>query len=274
MMKKMNTLAVWPGSIRIGLIGITVLLPFIGFAFNAFSYRWFYPQLLPDEWSISAWEKLFSSRSKLPGAFLTSISLAGLVTIVSLVIGLPAARMLGLYKFRFKRLVEFILIAPIMVPPLSIGMGLSVTFLRLGLGGTHLGVGIVHLIPVLPYVILTLSGVFRNYNTALEEQARTLGAGQMTVFFRITIPMVYPGVIVAGLFAFLISWSQYLLTMLIGGGRVITMPVLLFSMIPGGDNPAIAALSLLFILPSVLILIFTSHHLSGGTVGMKGLGRL
>jgi putative spermidine/putrescine transport system permease protein len=161
-----------------------------------------------------------------------------------------------------------------MVPSMAVGMGLSVLFIRLGLGGTWLGVALVHMIPVLPYVILTLSGTFGNYDDSLEAQARTLGAGPARVFLEITIPTILPGLVVAGLFAFLISFSQYTLTMLVGGGRIVTMPVLLFSSIPGGDNPAIAALSLVFVLPSVLILIFTSRFLSGKSPAMQGLGRL
>lgn len=255
------------------LIGAAATLPFIGFAFNAFSYRWFFPQLLPREWRLDAIARLFSARSKVPAALFSSALLGAVVTALSLVIGLPAARALGMRRFPGKRLVEFLILAPVMVPPLSIGTGLSVVFLRLGLGGTFWGVALAHLIPVLPYVVLTLSGVFAYYDTALEEQARTLGAGPLRVFFAITIPSILPGLVVAALFAFLVSWSQYLLTMLIGSGRVITMPVLLFSTIPGGDNPATAAISLLFALPALLILIFTSRQLSGSASALKGFGR-
>jgi putative spermidine/putrescine transport system permease protein len=263
-----------PSIVFIIAMSLVVTAPFVGFAFNAFSYRWFYPQLLPDTWTLRSWEKLFSTRSRLPEAFLTSLALASSVTLVSLFIALPAARALGLYRFRLKRLVEFVILAPVMVPPISVGMGLSVTFIRLGLGGTVLGVALVHLVPVLPYAILSLTGIFKNYSTAYEEQARSLGARPLRIFMRITLPAVYPGLVVAGLFSFLISWSQYILTMLVGGGRVITMPVLLFTLIPGGDNASIAATSLIFIIPSLAILALTSRFLTRKTSPLQGLGRL
>jgi putative spermidine/putrescine transport system permease protein len=270
------------GGRRKNLVGILVLLglafavaaPFAAFALGAFSFRWFYPQLVPQEWSLRAWTSILSARSGLFPALGASIALGITVTMGSLAVGLPAARALGTREFRGKRLVEFVILAPVMVPSMAVGMGLSVLFIRLGLGGTWLGVALVHMIPVLPYVILTLSGTFRNYDDSLEAQARTLGAGPARVFLEITIPTILPGLVVAGLFAFLISFSQYTLTMLVGGGRIVTMPVLLFSSIPGGDNPAIAALSLVFVLPSVLILIFTSRFLSGKSPAMQGLGRL
>jgi putative spermidine/putrescine transport system permease protein len=73
--------------------------------------------------------------------------------------------------------------------------------------------------------------------------------------------MVLPGVVVATLFAFIISWSEYILTFLIGGGRVITMPILVFSAVSGGNPTSIAVLSLLFVAPPMLIVAATSHYL-------------
>jgi putative spermidine/putrescine transport system permease protein len=253
---------------------VVVASPFVGFALNAFSFRWFFPQLLPATWSVDAWRRLFSPRSQVPAALMNSIVLAVGVTFVSLVVGFPAARAIGMHRFRGRSVVEFVVLSPTMVPALAVGMGLAVTFLRLGLGGTLVGVGLVHLVPVLPYVVLSLTGIFANYTTAFEDQARTLGAGPVRVFLRITLPAVLPGIVVAGLFAFLISWSQYILTMLIGGGRVITLPVLLFSAIPGGDNAAIAVQSLLFIAPSIIMLAVTSRFLTGRSGAARGLGRL
>jgi len=73
---------------------------------------------------------------------------------------------------------------------------------------------------------------------------------------------------------FLISWSQYILTVLIGGGRVITLPVLLFAFAAAGDNAVTAALCIVFLAPAVLILLFTSRYLSGESGAMGGFGRL
>ena len=88
------------------------------------------------------------------------------------------------------------------------------------------------------------------------------------------LPAIRPGLIVAGLFAFIISWSQYLLTLLIGGGRVITLPVLLFAFANSGDNAITAALSLVFIAPALLLFLFSARHLSGRNAAMGGLGKL
>jgi putative spermidine/putrescine transport system permease protein len=258
----------------LALLGLALVLPFMAFALNAFSRQWFFPQVVPQTWSLEAWARIFSARSRVPEAMFNSTVIALAVTLVSLIIGLPAARALGIHRFPGKRALEFLIFVPTMVPPLAVGMGLSVNFLRIGLGGTVLGVGLAHLVPATPYVVLTLAGVFANYNPAHEEQARTLGAGPLAVFWYITLPAIVPGLVVAGLFAFLISWSQYVLTFLIGQGRIIALPVLLFSSTAGGDSANIAAQSLLFIGPAMLILLLTTRYISGERAAVQGFGRL
>ena len=256
------------------LLIFLLLTPLIAFFFNAFSFRWFYPQLFPNELSLRAWESIFSANSKVSVALLNSTILAVGVTFSSVVIGLPAARALGLYKFRGKRIVEFLIISPTIVPGIAVAMGLNINFIRWGLSGNILGVGLVHLVPVMPYVVLTLSGVFANYNPDYEQQARSLGAGALATFWYVTLPAIFPGIVVASLFAYLISWSQYILTFLIGAGQVITMPVLLFSTASGSNNALTAAMSLVFVAPSILILILTARFLSGKSSAVGGFGQI
>ena len=256
------------------LLILLLLTPLIAFLFNAFSFRWFYPQLFPNELSMRAWESVFSANSKVSEALFNSTILAVGVTFSSVIIGLPAARALGLYSFRGKRVVEFLIISPTIVPGIAVAMGLNINFIRWGLSGNLLGVGLVHLVPVMPYVVLTLSGVFANYNPEFEQQARSLGAGTLRTFWHITLPAVFPGIVVASLFAYLISWSQYILTFLIGAGQVITMPVLLFSTASGNNNALTAAMSLVFVAPSILILILTARYLSGKSSAIGGFGQI
>ena len=258
----------------VALLIFLLLTPLIAFLFNAFSFRWFYPQLFPNELSMRAWESVFAPNSKVPEALLNSTILAVGVTLSSVIIGLPAARALGLYSFRGKRVVEFLIISPTIVPGIAVAMGLNINFIRWGLSGTLLGVGLVHLVPVMPYVVLTLSGVFSNYDPDFEQQARSLGAGPLATFWHVTLPAVFPGIVVASLFAYLISWSQYILTFLVGAGKVITMPVLLFSTASGTNNALTAAMSLVFVAPSIIILILTARYLSGKSSALGGFGHI
>jgi putative spermidine/putrescine transport system permease protein len=196
------------------------------------------------------------------------------VTLLSLLVGLPAGRALGLYRFRGKSIVQFIILAPAIVPGFAAAMGIHLVFIRYGLTDTLPGVVLVHLIPVLPYVVLVLSGVFANFEVEAEEAARTLGANRWQVFRYVTLPAITPGVVAAALFAFMISWGQYLLTLPIGGGRVLTLPLLLLNFANSGDYAVTSALALVFIFPAAVILWAASRYLGGGTAALGGLGRL
>lgn len=262
----------WLRTLLLVFVAIGLVAPLMVFLLNAFARSWFYPQLIPQQWTLDAWTRAFSPQSDVMQAMGNSLLIAGVVTPVSLIIGLPAGRALGLYTFRGKRLVEFLLMLPAVMPPLAVSMGLAVNFLRWGLAGNWIGVSIAHLVPVLPYTILIFSGMFSHYSIEHEQQARALGAKSWAVFWYVTLALIRPGIIVAALFAFLISWSQYLLTLLIGSGRVITLPILLFSTASGGNNMSIAAQAILFTAPTLLLLLVSSRLLANDTV--SGLGRL
>ena len=265
----------FPTRMVMGLIIILgVLLPFLPLLIWSFSHSWFFPALLPTEWSLRAWSYVFSSSSQALPALVNSLLVASFVTLISILIGIPAGRALGLHQFRGKLLVEFLILAPTIVPVLASAMGIHVLFIRYGLADTLPGVILVHLIPVTPYMALIMASVFANYNPEYEGQARSLGARPRQVFWYVTLPTILPGLIVGGLFAFIISWSQYLLTLLIGGGQVITLPVLLFAFANSGDNPITAALSLVFIAPALLFLLFTARFLTGGQAAVGGFGKI
>lgn len=256
------------------LILVSVVAPLIPLLIWSFAHRWFFPAVLPTEWSLRAWSYVFSGGSQVAAALGNSTLVALAVTLLSAVIGLPAGRALGLYEFRGKTAVLFLILTPAIMPVIAVAMGIHVAFLRLGLADSHLGVVLVHLVPVLPYMVLTLTSVFTNYNLDFEGQARTLGARPGQVFWHVTLPAIWPGLMVGGLFAFIISWSQYLLTLLVGGGQVITLPVLLLAFANSGDNAITAALSLVFIAPALLLFLFTSRYLTGRNAALGGLGKL
>ena len=251
-----------------------VLLPIIPLAVWSVSHSWFFPAILPSELSGRAWAYIGSPLSKVIGALANSLLIAGLVTAAAAVLGIPAGRALGLQRFRGKAILEFVILAPIIVPGLAVIMGIHVLFIKLRLVDTLFGVALVHLLPSLPYMVMVMSGVFANYNVEFEQQAFSLGAGRIRTFIHVTLPAILPGVVTGSLFVFLISWSQYILTVLIGGGRVITLPVLLFAFAAAGDNAVTAALCIIFLAPAVLILVFTSRYLSGESGAMGGFGRL
>ncbi len=260
--------------LTVTLIIIVVLAPIVPQIVWSFAFRWYFPDILPSVWNLDAWQYVFSGSSRVLEGLINSVLIASTVSIMSVLVGLPAARAIGLYNFRGKVLIEWLLMVPIIVPGIVVVMGIHIMFIRYHLTDTFVGVALVHLIPTIPYMVLVMSSVFANYGTDLEDTARTLGANWFQTFWHITLPAIFPGLLVATMFAFLISWGQYVTTLLIGGGRFITLPLVLFPFISGGNYSTAAAISLVFVAPAVIVLVFTSRSLSSDSSVMGGFGRL
>jgi putative spermidine/putrescine transport system permease protein len=261
--------------VLLSLLLVALLLPLLPLLLYAFARTYRYPALLPDGLSLRAVRLLGAPGADVLEGLATSAVIATTVAVIASAIGLSAGRALGLYRFRGRRLVQFLLLAPVIVPGLAVVLGIHVLFLRYGLADTRQGVVLVHLIPTIPYVTLVMAPTFANYDVAYEEQARVLGAGPLRVLAQVTLPQVAPGLVVAALFAFLISWSEYILTLLVGGGTVKTLPLLLFASLGSPDTSRTAVLALVIVTPPVLLLVATSKLLSGGgRSGLAGLGRI
>ena len=240
----------------------------------SFSHGWFFPSLLPSDYSLKAWRYVVSPTSGVLASLWDTILISAGATLLSILVGVPAGRALGQHRFRGKTLVELLILAPVIVPGIAVVLGIHVVFIRLGLASTLFGVMLVHLIPTLPYMVLVMSGVFANYDPSFEQQARTLGAGPIRTWWYVTLPAILPGVIVGGLFAFLVSWSQYILTLLIGGGRVQTLPLMLFNFATAGRNDLTGAISMIYVVPGIVVLLLTARYLTGKSNAVGGFGQV
>ena len=240
-------------AVGLPLLVAGALLPFVPLVGWAVALRWPPPELVPSELSSRPLAVLVDPASEALPALVRSLVIAVAVAVLACAVGLPAGRAIGLHVFPGRRALQVLLLAPVLVPGLAVTLGLQVVFLRLGLGGTLPGVVVAHLLPTVPYVTLVMGSVFASYDTAWEQQARSLGAGPLVVLLRVTLPAVAPGLAVAAMFAFLVSWAEYVLTLLIGAGQVPTLPLVLFASLGGADRPVTAALALALVVPPLLL---------------------
>ena len=255
------------------LIVAVLFLPFLPLLIWSFAQGWYFPQFVPEQWTLANWETLFTSGSRVGQGFGESLLIAVLSTSLALLVGLPAGRALGLMAFPGKGAIKLFLLLPIIVSPLATLMGIQFVLIRLGLSGTLLGVVLVHLLPTVPYMTLVMSSVYTNFDTDYEIQARSLGASPVQVFRQVTLPLIFPGVVVGSLFAFLISWNEFLLTFFVGSGRVFTLPMVLFTSLQSGNTGLTAAIAITSIIPALVFLLFSSRALSDdATIG--GLGNV
>jgi putative spermidine/putrescine transport system permease protein len=243
------------------VIALVPVLPLGLLLVLSFARAWYWPAVLPREWSTRAWEYVWSPASDVQRAIGISLAIAVGVAVVSVLAAIPAARALALHRFTGKQAVILLLALPVIAPPIAATMGLHRMFLTYGLTDTALGVALSHLSPALPYAVLTLFGSFSRFEPDFESQARTLGAGHLAVWWHVTLPAIAPGIAVAFAFAFLVSWSQYLLTLLIGGGHVITLPLELVQFQRSGDEAIASALALVFITPAIGVALLVARYL-------------
>lgn len=186
-----------------------------------------------------------------------NLYIAYVVAIINLFLAIPAARFLFRKKSKFKGLYMVILLAPLIVPSLSSVLGIHYSMIVYGLTDNLLGVILVNIIPSFPYVLLSLYGSFKGFPKSLEESALIDGVSKFEMYRYITLPLLLPGILIGSTISILISLSEYILTLLIGGGEIITLPILMFPYLSSGDKVVGAVYAILFILFNIVaILLF------------------
>ncbi len=249
---------------RIALGGVVaaLLLPLLPLVVWSVSGQWRYPAVLPQRTSARGLQLVAEGHGEVLRGLLTSFTVAGAVALLSVAIGVPAGRALGLHRMRGRRVLQLTLLAPVLVPGLAVTLGIQVVFLRLGLAATLPGVVLVHLVPAVPYATLLMTAAFTTFDADHEQQARVLGAGPVRTTLLVTLPLLRQAIGAAALLAFLISWNEYVLTLIVGAGQVKTLPILLFAAIGSSDTTTAAALSLLLIAPPLLLVALVASRWS------------
>lgn len=238
------------------------IFPFLVLTLWSFSGGWAADALLPGALGLRGWRYLLTPGSRLLPSLGLSIGISCTVTLLALALSIPAGKALGLYDFKAKKMVEIIVLAPVIIPAITVGMGIHVLFIRYGLADTLIGVILAHLPVALPYGIRIFTSVYKALGVKWEEQAKVLKADKRQVFLHITLPFLYPGIVSAGALMFNVSFSQYFLTYLIGGGNIITLPLLLFPFVNSGDRVIASAVSLVFVVTSLIIMLVMEKMLA------------
>lgn len=245
------------GWIALAVIGV---LPLVTLATQAVATQWFFPDLRPREWTLDGLERLVSDGAT-RSALVDSLAVGIAVTVLSMALAIPAARALALGRRRRPGLIGIVLLMPTALPPVAVAMGLSVAFLRAGVTGGYMPVVVAHLVATLPYAVLVLAAALTRYDITFERQAALLGAPPWRVLSGVFVPLATPALLVTAALAFVVSWSQYLLTLLPGGGDVVTLPVLLLASSGGGNPTLTSALAIGAAVPPAVALLLVLRHL-------------
>lgn len=233
-----------------------IFLPMALLALWSVTERWAWPELLPQGLTLRTVRELLFGSASLPRLLGSSIALALTVAALGTVIGAMTARATELYDFRGKTLVHFGTFLPLLVPGTVFAMGIQITLIRLGLSDSAAGVVLVHLIAAMPYCITIMTDVTRTVGVRLEQQAMVLGASPWRAFVSVTLPELMEGILSSMSMGFILSYSQYFTTLMVGGGRVKTIALVLVPYIQSGDRALAAVYSVAFVGSALLVFFF------------------
>lgn len=242
-------------ALRLGCIGVLLflLLPILVIIPLSFSNSSFLAYPIPG-WSLRWYENLFGSPEWIRAAK-NSFIVAPAATLVATTLGTMAAVGLARTDFPFKGTLMSLLIAPMVVPIIVVGVSTYLFFAPLGLADSYLGLVIVHAALGAPFVLTTVLATLQGFNHNLVRASLSCGESPLNTFFRVTLPVIAPGVISGALFAFATSFDEVVVTLFLAGPDQVTLPRQMFTGIRENITPTIAAVATLLIIFTTALLL-------------------
>lgn len=229
------------------VLPILVIIPlsfsdstFLSYPMPGYSMRWY--------------ENLFHSEAWIRAAK-NSFIVAPMATLIATVLGTLAAVGLSKAEFPGKGLLMAVLISPMVVPAVVVGVGVYIFFAEIGLADSYTGLILIHAALGAPFVVTTVSATLQGFNYNLVRASQSLGASPLRTFFRITLPVIAPGLISGALFAFATSFDEVVITLFVAGPNQTTLPRQMFTGIRENISPTIAALATILIIFSTCLLL-------------------
>jgi ABC-type spermidine/putrescine transport system permease subunit II len=247
-------------------IGINILIVFflvipaiiiVISSFSAEPYVVFPPKSLSLRWYHNFFRSIeFTSALKI------SFLLALACSFCSLLIGIPASIALVRLKFRGREFLNSLFLSPITFPGIVLGIAILMFYSKYSIQRGFLGLLFAHMVITIPFVIKMISGSLYADIGVLEEAAQSLGATPAKTFFVITLPLIKSGVIAAGIFAYIISFDELVITIFLAGPRTATLPIRIFSYLEYTSDPTIAAIStVLIVIVGLIVTLLPKKYL-------------
>jgi putative spermidine/putrescine transport system permease protein len=236
---------------------IAPLLIIVPLSFNAEPYFTFTSKMLsldPDGYSLRWYSDIIDNPQWLE-AIGNSLVIAIASTFLATVLGTLAAIGLARSNMPFRDFFMALLISPLVVPIVIAAAGMYFFYSSVGLAQTHLGIIFAHTALGVPFVVITMTATLSGFDRNLIRAAGSLGADPITAFFRVTLPLVAPGMISGALFAFAASFDEVVTVLFLGGPEQRTIPRQMWSGIREQISPTILAVATLLIIFSSLLLL-------------------
>ncbi|MDM5147548.1 ABC transporter permease [Candidatus Persebacteraceae bacterium Df01] len=255
---------IWHYVLRViaGLVLFYLIFPIfviVPLSFNALPYFVFTEEMLsldPAGYSLQ-WYKDFFTDINWQTAVKNSVIISLFSTLLATFLGTLAALGLSRSYLPFRRAIMAMLISPMIVPLIISAAAMFFFYSSINLQGTYVGVILAHTALATPFVVITVTATLSNFDYSLVRASHSLGASPTTTFFRIIVPIIFPGVISGALFAFITSFDEVVVILFVGSYEQHTIPWQMFSGIRERISPTILAVATILIFLSILLLLAT-----------------
>lgn len=249
-----------PALIFHGLFVVFMLAPLLIVCIVAFTPEGYLS--LPTRGPSLRWFKAIFDYPEFIRAFRDSLWLAALSSTIAIGLAVPAALAIARYRFPGREAMTTLFMSPLMVPHVVLGIAFLRFFSQIGISGTFVGLVLSHIIVVIPFALRLVLAASYGIDRRIEHAAISLGAGTSTVFRRVTLPLILPGVVSGWLLAAINSFDEVTMTVFIASPATVTLPVRMFLYIQDNIDPLIAAVSACLIAMTA-ILLFALDRLFG-----------
>jgi putative spermidine/putrescine transport system permease protein len=213
--------------------------PYLQFPPPGLSWQWYERYLDDPQWIDATWRSLY---------------IGGATAVLALLLGVPLAFSLVRGRFFGRVLVDRLALAPIIVPTIILSVALYGVFAKLKLIGAWYGLVLAHTLLALPFVVLVMTAGLRDFDRSLEQAAAGLGASRWRTLSRVTLPLLRPSLVSAGLLAFISSFDEVVVALFLAGANM-TLPKKMFDNILMEIDPTIAAVSVIQILLVTIVMV-------------------
>jgi spermidine/putrescine transport system permease protein len=209
-----------------------------------------------SEWTGFTWhwyQRLLDRYDILDGLY-ASVVVGVSSTVISSVLGTLMALAIARHEFRGRRLVEALLYVPIVTPEIVVGISLLILFVAMHFPLGLVSIAIAHVAFNISFVAVVVLARLHGMDRSLEEAAMILGADEITAFFRVTVPQLWPGILSGAMLAFTMSFDDYVITSFVAGTGSATLPMVVYAMVRKNIEPSINAISTIVLIVTTLLI--------------------
>lgn len=209
---------------------------------------------LPTDGLSLRWFAAILDNPRFINAFWLSLALGLVSSLIATALALPAALAIARFRFPGRDAISAFLLSPLMIPHIVLGVAFLRFFSAMNINGTFSGLVMGHVIVILPFALRLVLASATGMDPAVERAAVSLGASRFTVFRRITLPLILPGIVSGWLLAFITSFDELTMSVFIASPSTTTLPVRMFLHIQDTIDPLVAAVSALMIAGTLLLM--------------------